>query len=172
MPTYIIKRDGLVVGACTSEEAVGALPWFHTHVSYSMEHAIAHEGYSVHPLITRKDFWALHDAEGCDRKALHHEYNAQFLNDRVRELVIRRIGKGRIEASQDEWFNDIPLREWDALNDSIKDLCNHDVRREIEPVGKGYFMWSLSHAVSIAKCVAREVRNAYQSKAQKPDGKA
>lgn len=167
MPTYVIKRDGLVVGACTAEENIGPLAWFNRNVSCSMHNAMENEGYSFDVLMTRKDFWALHDAPNAtkeSRTALHREYNSQFLNNAVRALVKRRIGQARIEASQDEWFNDIPLREWDALNEELKHTVNKDVRRDIEPGKPGTFMWSLSHSASIAKCVAREIRDAYRAK--------
>lgn len=46
--TYIISRDGKPCGITEASEAIGPLAWFHRNVmSSSMDHAIAHEGWSV-----------------------------------------------------------------------------------------------------------------------------
>ena len=44
----IIRRDSEIVGFADPHTAIGALKWFGDNVrAYSMDHAIAHEGYSV-----------------------------------------------------------------------------------------------------------------------------
>ena len=45
----------------------------------------------------------------------HREYYAQFVNEQVKNLVIRFIGKERLLKSKDEHLNDIPLKDWDLL---------------------------------------------------------
>jgi hypothetical protein len=46
----------------------------------------------------------------------HRAYYAQFITNEMREQVRDKIGIERIRASKDEHYNDIPLREWDALS--------------------------------------------------------
>ena len=58
-------------------------------------------------LITRKEYMA--------GECTHREYFAQFTTPGTIALVKRGIGVKRILASHDPHFNDIPLREWDAL---------------------------------------------------------
>ena len=50
-----------------------------------------------------------------NNECTHREYYAQFVTQRIRKIVADRIGKDAILASTDEHFNDIPLREWDAV---------------------------------------------------------
>lgn len=46
MSTYI-TRDGQLVATIDSDARDSVLAWFHRHVSYSMNHALTHEGYAV-----------------------------------------------------------------------------------------------------------------------------
>ena len=55
---------------------------------------------------TRRDF--------MEKRVSYSEYEAQFATDAVIWLVKQVIGTDRILASTDPYFNDIPLREWDA----------------------------------------------------------
>jgi len=45
----------------------------------------------------------------------HRQYNAQFVNDKVKEKVLQYIGLKALLKSKDEHLNDIPMRKWDAL---------------------------------------------------------
>src|SRR5688572_18670861 len=68
-------------------------------------------------MISRKEYMA-------DSPRLHHAYYLQFATDRTRRLVEQTIGKERILASVDPHFNDIPLREWDMMEQRVKDTIN------------------------------------------------
>lgn len=57
-------------------------------------------------MITRKQY--------MNKEATHQEYYGQFGQYLVDD-VCRHIGKYRILASDDKYFNDIPLRHWDAM---------------------------------------------------------
>lgn len=59
---------------------------------------------------TRADYLA--------EKVTHEQYYAQFLTEPLLELVQVAFG-GRIAASKDSYFNDIPLKEWDLLSTSV-----------------------------------------------------
>lgn len=45
----------------------------------------------------------------------HREYYGQFVNNGIKEDVVSHFGIERIKNSQDEYFNDIPLGQWDSL---------------------------------------------------------
>lgn len=65
---------------------------------------------------TRADYMAA--ASGFDegtRVAAHRRYFAQFVTPGVKAAVARHISIARIAASKDPHYNDIPLREWDAV---------------------------------------------------------
>lgn len=49
MTLALIRHDARLVGVTeTAPQGIGPLQWFHTHCrAYSMDHALAHEGYSV-----------------------------------------------------------------------------------------------------------------------------
>ncbi len=49
------------------------------------------------------------------RDGAHREYYGQFVDQSTINRVCRSIGKGRIKASTDPHFNDIPLGTWDRL---------------------------------------------------------
>ncbi len=74
----------------------------------------------------------------------HHEYyswlayEVGFTQSRLAYMA------ARIKQSTDEHFNDIPLRQWDALH--------------FHPPG---LAWSLSDSVCVAKSVARDIRGHY-----------
>ena len=50
------------------------------------------------------------------RKALHQDYYGQFVTVALKQSVLRSIGFDRIIESRDEYFNNIPLAEWDRCN--------------------------------------------------------
>lgn len=45
----------------------------------------------------------------------HRRYYGQFVDNRTKTRLLASISKKEILASTDEYFNDIPLRRWDAL---------------------------------------------------------
>ena len=45
----------------------------------------------------------------------HAEYYAQFINESVKDRVLKYIGLDAIKRSTDEHMNDIPLVQWDAI---------------------------------------------------------
>lgn len=119
-------------------------------------------------MLTRKEFWERHHAalRGNDTATaqklcadLHQEYYIQFATERTRRLVAQTIGEARILASTDPHFNDIPLREWDIMEKRVKDTIDRKLLGAAEGCEPGSFIWSLSTAVCVAKCVAREMRD-------------
>lgn len=113
--------------------------------------------------MTRSEYMA---ASREDGRAALRAYYGQFVTRAVRELVACRIGLDRIRASNDPHFNDIPLREWDALNPFVRDLClsragDLDPQRVVSTnpkTGQRSIGWSLSDGVCIAKEAARQLR--------------
>jgi len=94
-------------------------------------------------MITRKQY--------INEEATHKEYYGQFAPSLVR-LVGDVIGREKIQASTDEYFNDIPLKRWDALQGSVMAICGAAIA---EASGGGV---SLSDCVSAAKAAARLIR--------------
>lgn len=45
----------------------------------------------------------------------HSEYYGQFVDEGIKQEVLRKIGKTRLEKSKDLHLNDIPLRLWDTF---------------------------------------------------------
>ena len=93
----------------------------------------------------------------------HQEYYSQFVNNHIIKLVVRKVGVQRILDSEDLHFNDIPLSEWDALNDAVRlcvnpvlwKSCNNVTYREED---RNKFLWSLSDGVCIAKAAAKIIK--------------
>jgi hypothetical protein len=95
-------------------------------------------------MITRKEYLE-------NSKELHYPYYFQFANKATKELILRSIGKGRIKKSNNKYFNDIPLSEWDKLSGFMvfnKTLCM-EVNGQV----------SLSDRVCILKAVAENIRS-------------
>lgn len=104
---------------------------------------------------TRKDYLAAPGPEA------HRKYYAQFVTAGVLQLVSRCIGVKRIKGSAD--LGDIPLCEWDRLNESIKTLCLSrmgDINGavSVNAYGQRSIAWALSDAVCIAKEAARQIK--------------
>lgn len=81
----------------------------------------------------------------------HNDYYNQFVNDNIVKAVAEIIGIKRIKASDDVYFNDIDLIEWDNLRPVVE--ANVD-RALIKAAGE---QRSLSTAVCIAKAAARRL---------------
>lgn len=94
-------------------------------------------------MITRKQY--------INEEATHNEYYGQFAPSLVR-LVETAIGREKIQASTDKYFNDIPLKKWDALQVPVMAICGAAIARAS---GGGV---SLSDCVSAAKAAARLIR--------------
>jgi hypothetical protein len=58
-------------------------------------------------MITRKEY--------MNGDCTHSEYYAQFVNESVKDTVVKYIGLDVLRASTDEHLNDIPLQSWDNL---------------------------------------------------------
>ena len=84
----------------------------------------------------------------------HAEYYAQF-GIHLIKLVGNRIGKKRILKSNDPYFNDIPLAEWDRLEPSVRQFVGGMIR-ECNGPKAGV---SLSDCVCAAKSAARIIKN-------------
>lgn len=86
-----------------------------------------------------------------DSNKNYNAYYSQFVCDRVRAVVKHAIGEQRILQSTDFFMNDIPVQEWEGLENQIKQITAARVT-----AAKGYF--DIYVAVSIAKAAARELR--------------
>jgi hypothetical protein len=96
-------------------------------------------------MITRKQY--------MNKEATHAEYYAQF-GQHLTGLVSRWIGRDRILASTDEHFNDIPLKEWDAMAESVRLTVGRSLA---EANGTGGI--SLSDCVCSLKSAARIIKD-------------
>ena len=88
---------------------------------------------------TRKQYLA--------NECTHSEYYGQFVDERTKNVLLRRVGRDRIVASADEHFNDIELELWDAL----PALQSHDMSAQ------GDFL-TLAGKVCIYKEAARQIK--------------
>ena len=88
-----------------------------------------------------------------NKEISHNEYYGQFATSGVIDLVRAAIGEDKIKNSTDESFNDIPLRQWDNLNNSIRMICGRSIA---DANGTGGI--SLSDTVCVAKAAARKIR--------------
>lgn len=90
-------------------------------------------------------------SEYMDKKYTHDEYYGQFVTKGLISCVTKFIGEDRIKKSTDEYFNDIPLKEWDNLHRHMLDYC----QLKLKQVG-GFA--ALCDTVCIAKRAAKEIR--------------
>jgi len=80
----------------------------------------------------------------------HQDYYlwlADLLHVNTNHLLVT---EAEILASQDEYFNDIPLRKWE--------LSHYRIAMKAEATGIG---WSLSDTVCVMKALAQKVKDAY-----------
>lgn len=56
----------------------------------------------------------------------HREYMAQFVSEKVKQIVLERFSKDELLNSTDKWLNDIPLKRWDALHPLFKRINKED----------------------------------------------
>lgn len=107
-------------------------------------------------MYTRKDY--------MDGKVTHDAYYSQFVTPEVRAIVARCIGAGRIRASTDPHFNDIPLREWDAIigftdGPQPRVATSLGVRTALEAAGDSV---SASTLTCVMKAAARQIKEGVQ----------
>ncbi len=95
-------------------------------------------------MITRSQYMA--------GEATHREYYAQFVNDFVKRIVERFIGKKEVLASTDKCFNDIPLEKWDKLANYNRTHVSSSLLKQSK---EG---WSLSTNICILKEAARQIK--------------
>ena len=79
----------------------------------------------------------------------HAEYYGQFVNENIKDNIVRRIGLDAIRNSTDKHMNDIALKKWDCVG-----IPSHTVSQLIE-CGDNY---SLAGAVCINKAAARQIK--------------
>lgn len=80
----------------------------------------------------------------------HQKYYGQFVTKSILSTVSIRIGKQRILDSKDPHFNDIPLKEWDALP-ATKSM--------VDKMAECKDFLTLSGKVCIYKEAARQIRD-------------
>jgi len=95
----------------------------------------------VYIMITRKQYM------GGDYS--HAEYYEQFVNESVKDRVLKYIGLDAISSSTDEHMNDIPLKHWDNVG------IPSYTAQQLKDCGDNY---SLAGAVCINKAAARQIK--------------
>lgn len=96
---------------------------------------------------TRKDY--------LNKTVTHAEYYEQFVSPGLKNLIRLRIGFERIKNSKDPHFNDIPLKEWDNLQCSVRSYAESALRIANGPAAGV----SLSDYVCVAKAAAKMIRD-------------
>lgn len=95
-----------------------------------------------------------------NKACTHQEFYIQFVTSSIRKLVETKFGD-RIRRSTNEWFNDIPLKEWDFLADITFRTMNREAwRAAVCPHLDRGLLWSMSDNVCILKAAAQEIRQA------------
>jgi len=107
-----------------------------------------------------------------DGKISHKDYYLQATNiDNLKSALISYFGYDKLVNSNDEYMNDIPLRQWDFFNSkpylkktykyaeaaSYVDRDRHWANKDL--------LWSMSQNVSLAKQVAFLIRDEHKAKA-------
>lgn len=72
-----------------------------------------------------------------ERAAIHRAYYAQFVDERVRIMVMRTFGKTKLLESRDEHFNDIRLQAWDCLVSQLGKRTDTLLREKGDWLGLG-----------------------------------
>jgi hypothetical protein len=82
----------------------------------------------------------------------HRAYYGQFVNKTVTMMVERRFTTERLlRCSDQEYFNTIPLHNWDQLVPAVNAATSRTLLKAAE---EG---WSLSTGICIAKEAARQI---------------
>lgn len=82
------------------------------------------------------------------KECTHEEFYSQFVNSKLMDLVVRKIGADAILNSASKHFNDIPLEKWQILNPLIR-YCVYT-----EDIRSTHISWSVSDSVCVAKMAA------------------
>lgn len=88
-----------------------------------------------------------------NKEVTHNEYYAQFVTEGVINIVTRCIGKEAIINSTDEYYNDIPLKRWNALHSIILHTVGSAIAKASGTGGV-----SLSDTVCVAKAAAQQIK--------------
>jgi len=83
----------------------------------------------------------------------HDEFYSQFVTPSLISMIKNRIGRSRILTSTDRHFNDIPLREWDALVQFVRTSVGSKISRANEGGGT-----SISDCICVLKQAARLIK--------------
>lgn len=97
-------------------------------------------------------------ADYLEKLCTHDQYYRQFVTPDVRTLVLQRIGLTRLlEATDQRYFNDIPLHIWDALAGATrKSPAGHAVGNSSAMRRAGDYP-TLAGSVCILKQAARDL---------------
>ncbi len=85
-----------------------------------------------------------------NNEVTHDQYYSQFVDHDTKQYVKQRIGLDNILKSNDEHFNDIPLKHWDTCCVSIESV------QALKDAGDS---WTLSGRVCIAKAAAKIIKS-------------
>lgn len=93
----------------------------------------------------------------------HNDFYGQFVTHQMKCVVISKIGHSAVVNSKDPHFNDIPLKQWDALSSAMCQLLDSYKWKRLhnttyEERDKWKFIWSLCSGVCIAKQAARMIK--------------
>lgn len=119
------------------------------------------QGMPYDVMFTRGEYLAT-KGDDATRAAAHRRFYAQFVNESTVNTVALHIGRDRLRASADPYFNDIPLGEWDGL-------CGYrqrgsDVTRWGPPAFPYSQVWKLVGDVpslGTLVCIAKEAARQY-----------
>lgn len=90
------------------------------------------------------------------KECTHREYYGQFVDSSLRHTVESIIGLDKIIQSNDEHFNDIPLKRWDNMAELIRLHCGSSIAQ-----ANGTGGISLSDCVCTAKEAAKQIKENY-----------
>jgi hypothetical protein len=96
-------------------------------------------------------------ADYMAKKCTHEEFWGQYVNQHVTDVVLRRIGREKIQASKCPHFNDIPLSCWDALAGAVQ---SHVATMNVKSGMYKTRSASLSDCVCTLKAAAEKIRAA------------
>lgn len=94
-----------------------------------------------------------------NKEVSHETYYGQFVTRKLLRYVEVMIGRKRIIASQDPYFNDIYIYDWDVVARMAADCID----RPLWCKANGWqdphtYPWSTAEGVCIAKAAARIIR--------------
>lgn len=85
-----IRRDGKYFAAVPT---ANLLAWFHAHHSYSMDHALAHEGYSLHAVEERYAvYYSTYDAMP---PVFHRAFDTMRGANRSAQIMFTKLARAR-----------------------------------------------------------------------------